>query len=123
MAVRRLLLFLILLLGVAPAMAQSGPGPGGFAPYSYTHLGGRQLALSISSVQSLTPPQGAVYASVQANGGTAFYSLVGVNPGLADGSNELFPGQPALWLSGADIIANFRAIGGAGVSITVEYFK
>ena len=101
-----------------------GSGPGGTSspPYGFTHLGGRQLALSSVASTALTVPTGAVYATVQANTATVYYSLVGATPSASDGSNQLLPGQPALFLSGADVLANFKAVSATG-TITVEYFK
>lgn len=89
-------------------------------PFPYTPLTPGQHNLVVSTATGLTIPAGATYAIVQAAGASVKYTTDGTTPTASVGMT--LPSGAALALSGASVLANFRAISSAG-TLDVEYFK
>jgi hypothetical protein len=101
--------------------AVAGPAVNPGEPYSYTPIAPAQYALPIVAATSLTVPAGALFATVQAQGATIYYTTSGATPSSVSGALELAAGS-AVFLSGAGVLAQFKAISAAG-TISVEYFE
>ena len=89
-------------------------------PYPYIPKSPGQHNLAITSSTGLTVPAGATYATVQASGGTVKYTTDGTTTPTSSVGMTLSAGN-SLALSGALVLANFRAISASG-TLDVEYF-
>lgn len=130
---------------IAPVILPSGCGTGSFTPGpgyltmdsvgrlcesiggntagSFTPLSPMQAGLAITSATSLTAPSGATYAVACAAGQSVNYTTDGTTTPTASVGMPLAQGQ-CLTLSGASVIANFKAIQqSATATLNVSYFK
>lgn len=98
----------------------SSGASGSSKPYGFTHLSGAQHNLTCVSSRALTVPSGAIYAIVQAKVADISYTTDGTIPTSSVGMT-LSVGS-SMSLSGADIIAAFKAISATGI-LDVEYFS
>jgi succinate dehydrogenase/fumarate reductase flavoprotein subunit len=89
--------------------------------YPFTPLSPGQHNLALVSSTGLTAPTGATYAIVQAAGATVKYTTDGATTPTATVGMTLGVGS-SIALSGAQVIANFRAISATG-TLDVEFFK
>ena len=118
--------FLLLLLALStPALAQAGPATTGApaalaVPYTY-QPGGAGQQISPTSATGLTVPSGTVYATICATTATVRYTTDGVTTPTSSRGPFLTAGT-CINLSGASLLANFKAISASGV-LDVEYFK
>ena len=103
-----------------------GPGSGGssttmIAPYGYTSTGPEQHALPITSATGLTVPAGTTYAIVQAKTAAVQYTLDGATTPTSTIGFTLAVGS-TLSISGASLIANFKAISATG-TLDAGFYK
>lgn len=90
-------------------------------PYAYTPLTPGQHNLAIVASTALTVPTGATYATIQAATAQVKYTTDGTTAPTSTVGMTL-PAGSGVILSGATVLANFRAISATG-TLDVEYFK
>ena len=110
------------------ALGQSYQGPKGTQvppsmplPYPYSPLPPGQHNLEPTSATALTAPPGAAYAIVCASTASVRYTTDGTTAPTATVGMPLAAGA-CVALSGAAVLANFRALSAAG-TLDVEYFQ
>lgn len=91
------------------------------APYGYTSTGPEQHNIPIASATGLTVPAGTTYAIVQAKTAAVQYTLDGATTPTSTIGFTLAVG-PTLSISGASLIANFKAISATG-TIDAGFYK
>jgi len=113
---------------VRPALAQTYHDSAGTIvagviplPYSYTPLSPGQHNLAPTSSTALSVPTGARYATVCASSATVKYTTDGTTTPTGSVGQPLAAGS-CVSLSGATVLANFRAISTTG-TLDVEYFQ
>jgi hypothetical protein len=126
--VTRFVLAAFACLAAAPAFAQAyydyaGSPVQGFypLPYQYIPLTPGQHAVTPTSSTALTLPALARYATICASNATVRYTTDGTTTPTAAIGQPLAAGA-CVSLSGAAVLANFRAISATG-TLDVEYFK
>ncbi len=90
-------------------------------PYTYTPLVPGQHNIAPTSSMALTLPTGARYATVCASSATVKYTTDGATTPTSSVGQPLAAGS-CVSLSGATVLANFRAISATG-TLDVEYFQ
>jgi hypothetical protein len=100
--------------------AKDDRGEGGL-PYPYTPLSPGQHTLAITSATALTVPAGARFANVCATTAAVRYTTDGTTTPTSTVGQPLATAA-CVSLSGAQMIANFRAISATG-TLDVEYFQ
>jgi hypothetical protein len=90
-------------------------------PYAYIPLGPGQHNISPATATGLTVPAGARYATVCASTAPAKYTTDGTTAPTTTLGQPLAAGA-CVSLSGAAVLANFRAISATG-TLDVEYFQ
>jgi hypothetical protein len=107
-----------------PVIIYSGGGAGaGSQPYNYTPLTPDQHNLAITTSTALTIPTGALQAVVCASGNNVNYTYDGTTTPTSSVGMPLKNGQ-CVALSGATLLANFRAIQTAATAtLDVAYTK
>ncbi len=112
----------------APALAQTYHDSSGTIvpgtiqlPYPYTPLSPGQHTLSITSATALTVPAGARFANVCATTAAVRYTTDGTTTPTSTVGQPL-AAAACVSLSGAQMIANFRALSATG-TLDVEYFQ
>ena len=106
-----------------PVVIPSGGGASvvTVAPYAYTPLTPGQHNLAIVASTALTVPTGSTYATVCASTANVKYTTDGTTTPTSTIGMTLSTGA-CVTLSGATVIANFRAISATG-TLDVEFFK
>jgi hypothetical protein len=109
---------------MAALLAASGANAAGTVvpiPYPYLPIvGSGQHNVACTSSTALTPPNGAMYATVQASGAQVKYTTDGLTPSANVGMT-LGPGV-ILTLSGYTIMTTVRFFSASG-TLDVEYFQ
>jgi hypothetical protein len=115
-------------LFVAPASSQTHRDNSGTIvpgvvplPYTFTPLSPGQHNLAPTSAMALSVPVGAIYATICASGAVVKYTTDGTTTPTSIIGQPLTAGA-CVGLSGATVLANFRAISPAG-TLDVEYFQ
>lgn len=87
--------------------------------------GPQVIAIADDAVDTLTVPDGAIYAKLQVNGGAAWYSTDGTDPVIATGNGYKVADLAIIELWGYDQMSKFkvRAHTGATGKVYVEYKK
>ena len=105
------------------AVGQSSGGVVSVSPYSYTPLSPGQHNLAITASTALTVPPTATYATICGSSVLIRYTTDGTTTPTASAGQPLQAGS-CVALSGATVLANFRAIqSAANGTLDVEYFK
>ena len=128
MTFKPLLAALLCALFTAPAAAQTYRDSGGTVvpgfvplPYAYAPLPPGQHNIAPTSATPLTVPLGARYATICATLATVKYTTDGVTTPTTSVGQPLVAGS-CVALSGATVLANFRAVSASG-TLDVEYFQ
>jgi hypothetical protein len=87
-------------------------------PYNYEWMASSGV-LSIAEVETLMPPNGTTYCTIQAIGGDAFFTLDGSNPTQAAYDGTIPQGE-TMPVQGPDPISRMKLI---GTSVCVNYYK
>ncbi len=108
-------------LCITPSNTSAAPLYVAPAPYPYTPLTPGQHNVAITGSTALTVPTTATYATICASTAVVKYTTDGTTTPTASVGQPLAVGG-CVGLSGATVLANFRAISATG-TLDVEYFK